>query len=146
MDHGSDWFNNMIHPPPPAGSKRTWRVWNSHCAIGASSPPRPYPFQVQAPLHRGESARNIYNERCRIFWHERFCVSFVLKFALQRGEGEKRESVQILKQSTQNPWPKKYLQPVQPCTLHYGVRPFIPESPATVYTYDWNCKRYPQPR
>ena len=39
---------------------------------------------------------------------------YVLKFALQRGEGEKREGMQISKQSTQNLWPKKYLEP---CTL-----------------------------
>ena len=31
-----------------------------------------------------------------------FCAWFVLKYALQRGEGEKREGVQISKQSTQN--------------------------------------------
>ena len=38
--------------------------------------------------------------RCRIFWYERVCACFVLKFALQRGERAKREGVQILKQST----------------------------------------------
>ena len=26
--------------------------------------------------------------RCRIFWYERFCAFLVLKFALQKGEGE----------------------------------------------------------
>ena len=31
-----------------------------------------------------------------------FCASFVLKIAPQMGEGEKREGVQIAKQSTQN--------------------------------------------
>ena len=35
----------------------------------------------------------------------------VLKFALQRVEGEKREGVKISKQGTQNRCPKKYLQP-----------------------------------
>ena len=33
---------------------------------------------------------------------QRFRACFVLKFALQRGEGEKRDGVQISKQSTQN--------------------------------------------
>ena len=40
-----------------------------------------------------------------------FCACFVLKFALQRGEGERREGVQISKQSTQSLRPKKNLQP-----------------------------------
>ena len=47
-----------------------------------------------------------------------------MKFALQRGEGEKREGVQISKQITQTLWTKKYLQTciepyvicVLPCT------------------------------
>ena len=34
--------------------------------------------------------------------YERFSACFGLKFALQRGEGEKREGMQISKQSTQN--------------------------------------------
>ena len=33
---------------------------------------------------------------------ERFSACFVLKFVLQRGDGEKREGMQISKQSTQN--------------------------------------------
>ena len=34
---------------------------------------------------------------------QRFCACFVLKLALQRGEGEKREGVQISKQRTIDP-------------------------------------------
>ena len=41
---------------------------------------------------------------------QRFCACFVLKFALQRGEGEKR-GVKISKQGTQNLRPRKYLEP-----------------------------------
>ena len=36
------------------------------------------------------------------FLGQRFSACFVLKFALQREEGEKREGVQISKQSTRN--------------------------------------------
>ena len=45
---------------------------------------------------------------------QRFCACFVLKYAHQRGEGEKREGVLISKQRPQNLWPKKYLNR---CTL-----------------------------
>ena len=38
----------------------------------------------------------------RYLWWQWFSACFVLKFAVQRGEGEKREGVQITKQSTQN--------------------------------------------
>ena len=40
-----------------------------------------------------------------------FSSCLVLKFARQRGEGQKRGGIQISKQSTQNRWPKKYYQP-----------------------------------
>ena len=46
-----------------------------------------------------------------------FSACFVLKFANQREEGERREWVHISKQSTQNLWPKKYLQPFKYCTV-----------------------------
>ena len=42
-------------------------------------------------------------------------VCFVLKFALQRGVGEKREGVQISKQSTQN---LRHHKCLAPCTAH----------------------------
>ena len=51
-------------------------------------------------LSRG--ARSAFTLVQDIFWYERFSACFVLKFALQRGEGKKREGVQISKQSTQN--------------------------------------------
>ena len=38
----------------------------------------------------------------RNLWGQRFSAYFVLKVAPQRGEGEKREGVQISKNSTQN--------------------------------------------
>ena len=38
----------------------------------------------------------------RNLWGQRFSAYFDLKVVPQRGEGEKREDVQILKQSTQN--------------------------------------------
>ena len=54
----------------------------------------------------------------KIFWHERFCACFVLKFTLQKEEGEKRKGVQILKQSTQN---LSYHNIFYPCTAsHLG--------------------------
>ena len=38
----------------------------------------------------------------RNLWGQRFSAYFILKVAPQRGEGEKREGVQISKNSTQN--------------------------------------------
>ena len=40
---------------------------------------------------------NSYIHWCRLFSYERFCACFVFKFALQMGEGERREGVQISK-------------------------------------------------
>ena len=50
----------------------------------------------------GNSFPRICTIQKKIFWNEGFCACFGLKFALKRGEGEKREGVQISKQSTQN--------------------------------------------
>ena len=44
-----------------------------------------------------------------------FSACFVLKLAPHKGEGVKREGVGISKQSTQNLWPKKF---IDPCTLN----------------------------
>ena len=58
-------------------------------------------------------------------WLPRFSVSFVLKFAPQKGEGEKRRGVQIFKWSTQNLWHHKYLNPCTfVCTLRTGRSTF----------------------
>ena len=45
---------------------------------------------------------------CGIIWYERFRAYFALKFTLQKGEGKKRERVQIRKQSWQNLSYQKY--------------------------------------
>ena len=52
---------------------------------------------------------------------ERFIACFDLKLASQRGQGEKREGLQISEQSSQNLLPKKYLDP---CIFHCQVARF----------------------
>ena len=47
----------------------------------------------------------------RYLWCQRFSACFVLKNALQRGEGQKREGVKISKQSALNLWHHKFLPP-----------------------------------
>ena len=53
----------------------------------------------------------------KLFLGAKVHAYFVLKFALQRGEGKKREGVQILKQGTQNLSSKKYLNPCTSATI-----------------------------
>ena len=57
-------------------------------------------------------ARRCYNlQGSSYLLGQRLRACFILKFALQSGEGEKREGMPISKQSAQNIWPKKYIEP-----------------------------------
>ena len=57
-------------------------------------------------------------------WCQRFSACMALKVAPQRGEGEKREGLQISKNSTQNLWHHLFLAPCTYCMYSCGVHPW----------------------
>ena len=77
---------------------------SSRTSAGSSrDTPRSGNFDSWTLYWRNQIIRIIYSLHCSSYLlRQRVSACFVLKFALQREEGEKREGVQISKQSTKN--------------------------------------------
>ena len=66
-------------------------------------------------------------------WTKSLGQILVMKLPPQRGEGKKREGVNILELSTQNLWPKDYVHPVKGIPQMSGCRGSVEISVISIY-------------